>query len=245
MSLAPSITEIIYYSGLQKYLVGNTVYCDYPAEAQKITHVGDLINPNIETLKKLHPDYVILVSPLQSRIKMKLMSAGFKTIECRQSSFNDIVDCMYKIGKIAGDTTGYVKFTETLKALDTLKKINKRVLFVLSKKPLYTAGKNTFIDEIIQKAGAKNAVEFSDYRMLSVERIVELNPDLVVIACPGVSISEFKKTLGIRNIKATKNNCVFKAPADIFTRPGPRVIKATLLLHNYLLKCCNKDGKDK
>ncbi len=203
-----------------------------------------MINPNIETIKKLHPDYVLLVVPMQNKLKTKLKKAGLKTITCSQSSFNDILDCMYKIGKIADDTTGYLKLKEELRTLDTLSHLNSTVLFILSQKPIYTAGKNTFLDEIIKKAGGINAVKFNDYKMISIEEIIHLNPDIIVIACPGFDIDKFKKSIGVRNIKATKNGCVFRAPTDIFTRPGPRVVKATLLLHKYITRC-NRDEKNK
>ncbi len=245
VSLAPSITEIIYYSGLQKYLVGNTIYCDWPEEAKKITHVGDLINPSIETIKKLHPDYVLLITPMQKRLLPRLKKAGLKTLTCNQSNFEDILQCAYKIGKITKDTSGFVKLKKAFQSLDTLPHYDKKILFILSKRPIYTAGKNTFVDEIIKKAGGENAVEFDDYKMISLEKIVHINPDILVIACPNVNAEKFKKSVGIRETKAAKNNCVFQAPPDIFTRPGPRVVKATLLLHKYIVDCEKENEKNK
>ncbi len=245
VSLAPSITEIIYYSGLQEYLVGNTIYCNYPEEAKKLPHVGDLINPSIEKIKKLHPDYVLLVTPMQNRLISKLKKAGLRTIVCRQSNFNDILLCAYKIGKIAGDTTGFVKLKKAFKSLDTLPKYEVTILFILSRRPIYTAGKNTFLDEIIRKAGGKNPLEFEGYKMISLEDIVKINPDIIVIAYPNPNLRSFKNSIGIRRTKAAINNCIFQVSPDIFTRPGPRVKEATLILHNYIKNCIKKDAKYK
>src|ERR1700752_4858196 len=60
VSLAPSLTETIYALGLQDRLVGDTDYCDYPADAQKKTKVGGGINPSLEIIASLHPDLVLV-----------------------------------------------------------------------------------------------------------------------------------------------------------------------------------------
>ena len=243
VSLAPSVTEIIYYLGIDSVLVGNTIYCDFPKEAKKKVHVGDLINPNIETIKKLNPDYVITVSPMQDQLKIKLKKAGLKVISCQQNSFDDIAECIRKIGELAGNKTGYIRFVKKLQSLDTLSRLDKKILFVLSEKPMYAAGKNTFINEIIEKAGATNAATFDGYKMISPEIIRSINPDIIIITGEKASAKDFSGKIGIKNTKASKHHCIFTVDADLFTRPGPRVIQATLHLRK-ILESCTKDGKN-
>jgi ABC-type Fe3+-hydroxamate transport system substrate-binding protein len=60
VSLAPSLTETVYALGLQNRLVGDTDYCDYPADAQKKTKVGGGISPSLEVIAALHPDLVLV-----------------------------------------------------------------------------------------------------------------------------------------------------------------------------------------
>lgn len=245
VSLAPSITEIVYYLKIDTLLVGNTIYCNYPEDAKKKIHVGDLINPNIETIKKLNPDYVLLISPMQDRIGMKLKKAGLLTLSCKQNNLMDIADCMKKIGKLVGDTTGYEKFIEKLNKIDSLPKPKKRpkVLFILSQRPMYSAGKNTFLNEIISKSGGKNAANFKGYKMISPEKIRFFNPDIIVLVGYKTDPKGFSEKLGIKETKAVKENCIFKVNADVFTRPGPRVINAILKLNKIVIKC-TKDGKN-
>src|SRR5262249_45974311 len=64
VSLAPSLTETVYALGLQDRLVGDTDYCDYPAEAQAKAKVGGAINPNLEVIAALHPDLVLAIKSL-------------------------------------------------------------------------------------------------------------------------------------------------------------------------------------
>src|SRR5260221_10812949 len=64
VSLAPSLTETIYALGLQDRLVGDTIYCDYPPDAQNKTKVGGAINPSLEQIAALHPDLVLVTKGL-------------------------------------------------------------------------------------------------------------------------------------------------------------------------------------
>lgn len=242
--MAPSITEIIYYLKFDSLLVGNTIYCNFPPEAKEKKRVGDLINPNFETIKELNPDYVITVSPLQNSLNSKLTKLGFNVITCKQNTFEDIALCMKTIGKLLSDTTGYVQFKEELKSLDSLTPLNISVLFILSENPIYVAGKNTFINEIIERAGGKNAVSFEGYKMVSTEKIYTLNPDVIVLSYQDTDKENISKKLGIRATNAAKKRCLFKVEPDIFTRPGPRIIKAVLKLRE-LLKNCKEDDNNK
>ncbi|MBI4400271.1 MAG: ABC transporter substrate-binding protein, partial [Nitrospirae bacterium] len=58
VSLAPSITEILYAIGGSEELVGVTPYCDYPPEARLKPKVG-YARPNLESIVALQPDLVL------------------------------------------------------------------------------------------------------------------------------------------------------------------------------------------
>src|SRR5262249_28515435 len=55
----PSVTEVLYAIRAQDLLVGVTDFCDYPPEARRKPHVGDMLSPNLETLVTLKPDLVV------------------------------------------------------------------------------------------------------------------------------------------------------------------------------------------
>ena len=55
VSLAPSVTEILFKLGVEKSLVGATDHCDYPPEALNIERVGGFGAPNVEKLLALSP----------------------------------------------------------------------------------------------------------------------------------------------------------------------------------------------
>ena len=59
VSLVPSVTEILFAIGARDVLVGVTDFCDYPPEARRKAHVGDMVNPNLEAVITLKPDLVV------------------------------------------------------------------------------------------------------------------------------------------------------------------------------------------
>ena len=65
ISLAPSITELVFAAGAGDKLVGVTTYCDYPEAARKIQKVGDTQSPNIEAIIALKPQVVFVSTASQ------------------------------------------------------------------------------------------------------------------------------------------------------------------------------------
>jgi hypothetical protein len=91
ISLAPSVTEILFALGLGGRVVGVTSYCDYPSEATSIEKVGDTQRPSLERIVGLKPDLVIVstASQLEEFVR-KLDEVG---IAIYVSNPRDIEDC--------------------------------------------------------------------------------------------------------------------------------------------------------
>ena len=67
ISLAPSITEILFALGVGDRVVGVSSYCDYPPEATRIERIGTFLQPNVERILTKHPDLVIGVPSPDNR----------------------------------------------------------------------------------------------------------------------------------------------------------------------------------
>jgi hypothetical protein len=59
VSLAPNVTEMLYFLGLGERLVGRSDYCDYPPEAAKLPSVGGFVDTSLESIVSLKPDLVV------------------------------------------------------------------------------------------------------------------------------------------------------------------------------------------
>ena len=95
----------------------------------------------------------------------------------------------------------------------------------------FTAGEDTFINEIIEAAGGKNiAADKSGYFIMNLEEFIDKNPQVILCDSGMGSIStayeEIMSDERLKIVDAVKNNWVYLIEGDIMDRPGPRVIDA-------------------
>ncbi len=244
ISLVPSVTEIIYLLNADSLLVANTIYGDYPPQAKEKPKVGDLIHPKLEKIIEYHPDYVFVTLPMQKFVSDKLKKLGLKVVAVSPESIDGIFETILEVGKITGKERRARFVVDSLKSiLDSLKSTipseQPKLFFELSPRPLYTPGEESFINDIIQIAGARNI--FVDVKMpylvAKQEDVIRKNPDLIVLSYPGASPEQVRKRIGWTEVNAVKRGCIFKVKADLFARPGPRFVDAIKVFRNIILGC--------
>ncbi len=246
VSLAPSITETLFFLGLGDKVVGVTRYCNFPPEAQTKTIIGGVIDPNYEIIVSLKPDLIIMTVEGNTKESFdKLSSLGFKIFVTNPRNFDGIFKTMLDIGKICGVEDRAISLVDSLKReLDKIKKKNiakakPKIFVLLSLNPVMTAGKNTFINEIIEKAGGINVAGNSkqNYPIFNREEILKVNPDIIILTDPKVGKDELLNMFPEwKHIKAIKENKIFKIDPDILLRPSPRVVLATKIIAQLIDK---------
>jgi iron complex transport system substrate-binding protein len=244
ISLSPNITEILFELGLEKKIVGVTNYCSYPEAAQKIAKVGGYLDPNFEAIVSLKPDVVIIL-PEQENVKNFLSDLDVIYLEVNNKTISDIFNGI----KIIGAQFGKAKKAEKLVASlqKRIEKIKEKTAQSLQPKVLisvgrtlgsgriadvFAAGKNTYFDELIKLAGARNVIEMDAlaYPLLSAEGIISVNPDIIL----DFATDYEKYKLTPRQVKE-EWNCLSQINAVRFNRihvlglsyaviPGPRFI---------------------
>jgi len=239
VSLAPSITEILFELGLNKKIVGVTDFCNYPEEAKAKPRIGGFFNPNLEAIVSLEPDLVIGISNLGNKSVIKgLVSLDIQTLMVKSFMIDDILDSVLKIGK----ATGVMSRADDL-VLDLRKRIEKikdlirgskkvKVLFVFSYEPLIVAGKETFADELLSLAGGENIVRDikGRYSRYSIEEVISKEPEVIIATVhenPSSLLKESKNVRGWekwKNLLAVKSGRIYVVSEDFYFRPGPRFI---------------------
>lgn len=250
ISLAPNLTEIIFELGLGSKLVGNTTLCDYPDSAKTIEKVGDLLTVNLEKIISLNPDLIFITVEGNSKSDYdKLIDLGFSVFVSNPRNFNGIKKTVRDIGKIfkvENRSENFIKnWDERLKIVkENVKTENKKsVLFLISINPIFTIGKNSFINEIINSAGLINIAEDLElnYPMFNREEVIKRNPDYIILMSDNADLSSLTEIYPEWKIlKAVKNKNIFTVNADIFSRPGPRIIDAVEQL-NTIVKIKNSE----
>jgi len=239
ISTAPAITEIIFHLGGAAKLKGVTSFCDHPAEAKNIEKVGDL-NLNYEKIIELKPDIVFIMKGLRAKESEVLESFGIKAFTIELNSIDSIFESMDKIAAVLKTKknsselkTAYKKLRNLVK--DRHKKSLRSVYFEVWGEPPMSVGSVSFINDIIENACATNIFGNVDIENISVsfEKVIEKNPEFIIIAYPGKT-SEVALRPGFENLIAVKDGNIVEVDYNLYVRPGPRVVKGILDLHNKL-----------
>ena len=248
ISLAPSTTEILFALGLDSEIVGVSSYCNYPPEVKSKAKVGDFSHPNMEKIISLKPDYIFCTGLEQApviaelkRLKLNTYVADPVNLEETFKSIRDIGSITHKekeaaalIGKMKDDLA---QVTAKTKLIPEDKKV--KVFVEIWHEPLMTAGRGSFIDEIITLAGGINiAYEVPmPYCYFSAEKVISLNPGCIIMTYMDKQspLRLVEVRFGWGNIEAVRNKRVFNdINQDKLLRPGPRLTEGLKELHKKL-----------
>jgi iron complex transport system substrate-binding protein len=238
VSLAPGITETLYALGLDDKIVGVTTFCNWPAAARKKSRIGGFTNPSIEKIVSLKPDLIIATADGNSKeTVLQLERLGLSVYVINPVDAGGVLRNILQIGKITNREKDAGILVEKLQrrlnnvTLQIRRKNKPRVFFQLGLEPVFTAGKGTLINEVIERAGGINIAghDTARYPVYSAEGIMGASPDIIVFA-PMVndkkfaSVKSFWQKFG--EIPAVKNNKIYPIDADLINRASPRIFEA-------------------
>ncbi|KPK27474.1 MAG: ABC transporter substrate-binding protein [Desulfobacterales bacterium SG8_35_2] len=256
VALAPSITEIIYDLGQEDRLVGVTQYSTYPSEAQSLPRVGSYVRLDIEKIVALKPDLCLATKDGNPKhIVDKIVNLGIPVYVINPRNLQQIMDTVTGLGSLLHAEKAASKLVfEMEKRIGQVQERVKnepsrpRVFFQIDAEPLFSAGTDTFIHELIELAGGINttAGEVS-YPRYTWEDIIVLQPEIVLISSmaggltPEYLLNSWKKW---DLVSAVKNDRIFVVDAELFDRPTPRLVQGleviAAILHPELFV---QDGK--
>ncbi len=238
VSLAPSVTEILFAIGADDMIVGRTDYCNYPEAASKIESVGTYSSPNMELIIEKNPKYVIASDFIDENIKSQLEAIGTTVYVVNASNVEEIENEIIKIGDML-DLSDNAK-----KVVDDMKKESEQVVQLRDEVTVtktaffdlgsfYSIGNDTFLGNVLDDIGVINiAADSGDsWPQLSVEAIVEANPDIYISSCTGAD--ELQNTPGLNSLDCMQGSNLIildSELADCLQRPGPRIVEAELKL---------------
>jgi len=251
VSTAPSVTEMLYALGLGERVVGVTTFCRYPPEAAAKPKIGDYVRPNLEAIVALKPDLVVMEATGIRRAE-RLPALKLNVLEVDDGTLAGIYESLRKIGAAAGVPERAAALRSNMQAaLEDLRRRTRglaprRLLFVAGRTParledLIVVGRGSYLNELIEIAGARNA--FADvgapYLKVSLEQVLARNPEVIV------DMGEMAQTAGASDgqkravvtlwerqpaLAAVRERRVFAVASDIFMVPGPRVVEAARAL---------------
>ena len=239
VSLAPSVTEILFALDRGDLLVGVTDRCDYPPEATRIARVGKFGVPNVERLLSLCPNVVIAAGLEQADVAPMLQQSGIQVIELQIRNFEEMFDAIRQIGDVVNSrrqADGLVaRMRAELEAAGARSGARAggqrpKVFVEIGDHPLITAGGTSFLDDLIARAGGVNVAHEIPhaYPSINPEKVIAWNPDVIMVASMGRSgkvAVQMSRRIGWADISAVKNGRVIDdIHPDLLFRPGPRLI---------------------
>jgi iron complex transport system substrate-binding protein len=235
VSISPSTTEAVVAIGARELLVGRSRYCDHPPEIKSLPEVGGYVDANLEAILALRPDLVVGArGPAGQAITDALGAHGIATYFPQTESFAEIDAMITGIGARVGrdaaaaDVVTAMHVDEDTLARSLEAKPKPRVLFVFGVTPIVVAAHGSFPDEMISRAHATNAVtEGTGYPTLGIERVLAIDPDVVVEAAWGErgTSAIAQGAVGWGRLRAVRENHVAHLTDEAALRPGPRVVR--------------------
>jgi len=240
ISLAPSLTEMIFAIGAGDKLVGVTTYCNFPPETASIEKVGDTQTPNIEKIVALKPQVVFVSTASQLEAFTKtLEEQGVAVYVSNPKTLDEVFENLNELGNLFGRGEYVTGLVMTLAGRasrarhqanydrDQLihTKNKPRVFVQISNEPLFTSGRDSFLTELVDQAGGTSVTKDvpSGYPKLSKETAAALDPEVIIL-----SDSEDNRDSNdvFKNSQAVTSGRVYRINADIISRPGPRLVDA-------------------
>ncbi len=244
VTMAPSVTEVVFALGLGDRVVGVGDYCRFPPEVLDLPKVGGVLNPNYERIVSLRPDAVVLLESAGRdpsafrKLRLPVLQVNHLSVEGILASFQQIgaacgaeakaeaivADLQHRLERIAEKTAGRPR-PRVLVAID-------RTLGTGSLQDVYITGHDGHIDRIVELAGGQNAYTDRQVRfpVVSQEGILKINPEIIVDLAYGLAGEDADPAVlrsdwqCLEEVDAVRNGRVYLIGDNYATIPGPRFI---------------------
>jgi iron complex transport system substrate-binding protein len=240
VSLAPSITETLFALGLDDKIVGVTDYCDYPEKVSLKPRVASFTTPNLEKLVSVEPDLIFAESIHETEVVPSLEELDLTVIVITDSSIEQILKNMLLIGEVTNVNQNARELVDELTSrisavtgpIDALPESSlPRIIHIMWDAPLYCTGGNTYMNDMFECAGGINiyATEFEGPKEVSLEDIVDKNPEIMLITGMGTNgeriYNNIKNEERLRTTDAIINDKIYRlSDSSLIERSGPRIV---------------------
>lgn len=236
VSMMPSNTEILFELGLNDEIVAVSDYDDYPEEALEKDKIGAQ-EFNVEEIVAMDPDVVFghesgYASGEEGYDQIR--DAGIQVFIVKNATnFEETYETITTIGQATDKVEEAEKIVADMRAkveevVEKTENVEQKTVFVeTSPAPeIYTPGKNTFMQEMLDMIGAKNVADDTDgWFMMEPETILDRNPEVIIVMYDYIdtAVEDVYARDGFDSITAIKDEQVIQVNENITSRTGPRL----------------------
>lgn len=259
VTLAPNLTEMVYFLGAFERIVGVTSYDTYPPEVQDCERIGGFIDPDIERIVALQPDLVLAYqgNPLPVIYKLKELDVPVFVLDNPDTLEELHTQMMQLAGLLMVGEEQEAELRRFKNELDGAFELGARLprhprvmmLACSLQPPFYAAGNGTFIDDLIRLAGGDNAFGSKGFGVVTPEEFIVSDPEFLLI--PELPEEGFREKMlealraqpFLARTTALETGQVLFIDQDILSRPGPRITEALAILQDALVKATTENDE--
>ncbi len=246
VSLAPSITEVVFALGLGNELIGVTTFSNYPYKARTLPKIGTYTHLNLEKIIQLDPDIIIGTYDGNREYDINILrKLGFYVYMTNPRNIKDTLNMIYHVAVVLGvpnkgKILKYQLENRIIKVINKVKFLKKvKVFFQINSKPIISVNKNTFQNDLIRLAGGINITENEPirYPRISIEEVIYKKPEVIIISSMqkgGIFEKMRDEWLQWKSIPAVKNHRIYLVNSDIVDRASPRLVKGLEVIAHLL-----------
>jgi len=250
ISLAPSMTEIVYAMGGGTSLVGRTSACNYPAAVADVPVIAAFGVPSMEALIALAPTHILQTSLADKSLGSVFDKLGIERVVCPAKTLDDIGNAMEVVAGIVGTESAQQRVDEYRQHLLFLRNRDAgvtnrpRVYIEIWHDPPMTCGSASFLSEMVRLAGGVSISDGVDQEFYAVspEWIVAQDPDVIICTymAEAASLEKLMTQRGWRGLRAVAGGRTHGGlDNDIVLRPGPRVLEGIEALRTCIVTTQN------
>jgi len=189
ISLVPSITELLFDLELDNQIVGITRFCIYPKEKVKNkTIVGDTKNIDSNLINSIKPDLIIASKEENTKEEIEALMDNFNVYVSDVKTLSDAIDLIKDIGILTNKEKDSNLLVENIehqfKQLKETISLKRKVAYLIWDNPIMTISSDTFINNMLNRAGCENVFEKRKerYPIISVEEIRNEKSEYILLS---------------------------------------------------------------
>ncbi len=244
VSLAPSTTELLFALELGDRVVGVTESCNYPAATASIAKVANFKSMSVELIVALAPDLVVSARGNDMEALRAVRAIGIPVFVLNVQTFDELYEALRRLGRLtgAGEKGGVVANQLQRREEAIVQRVaspskRPRVMWGYWGEVVYTAGRGSFVDYVIDRAGGINVAGETDiaWPQVGMEAIVSWAPEIMLTTyLPAAEqagtldreVDRLQTIDGWKQLPAVIHRRIYYVEPDWLMRPGPRLVDA-------------------
>ncbi len=233
ISLVPSQTELLFDLGLDREVVGITKFCIHPAEKfKKSIKVGGTKKLDLNKIYDLRPDLIIGNKEENDKTQIESLMKDFPVWMSDIQVLPDAIDMIKQIGELIARSEKANAIARSINEQFlnlNIKQKSARAVYLIWKDPYMLAGKQTFIDDILSRAGFENVITVDRYPEITIDQLINLKPECIFLSSEpypfkGEHVKEFKRIF--------PDTQVFIVDGEMFSWYGSRLLLSPAYLRS-------------